>query len=148
MKVYFAGSITGGRDDQEIYFKIINFLKEKGFTILTEHLADKNLSSYGETKLTSKDIFLRDVEWIKIADILIAEVTQVSLGVGYEIGFAESIGKKIICLYREKEGKRLSAMIDGNENVKVIRYKEVNDVLEKLNETIEELRWKYFLLIN
>jgi 2'-deoxynucleoside 5'-phosphate N-hydrolase len=140
MKVYFAGSITGGRDDQEIYFKIINFLKEKGYAVLTEHIGDKNLSSSGETNFSSEEIFKKDLEWIKIADILIAEVTQVSLGVGYEIGFAESIGKKIICLYREGSEKKLSCMISGNKNVKVIRYKEVNDVLEKLNKTIEELR--------
>ncbi len=134
MKIYFAGSISGGRDDQEIYFEIIKYLKEKGHDVLTEHISDKGLSSYGEKNLSSKEIYLRDIEWIKNADILIAEVTQVSLGVGYELGFAEGIGKKIICLYREKEGKRLSAMVDGNDNFKVIRYKDISEVLEKLNE--------------
>jgi nucleoside 2-deoxyribosyltransferase len=101
MKIYFAGSISGGRDDQEIYLEIIEFLKGKGHKVLTEHIANSNLSSYGETNLTREDIFLRDVEWIRESDIFIAEVTQVSLGVGYEIGFAESLGKKIVCLFRE-----------------------------------------------
>ena len=136
MKIYFAGSISGGRNDQEIYSEIIEFLKEKGHNVLTEHISDKNLSSYGETNLTREDIYLRDVEWIKESDILIAEVTQVSLGVGYEIGFAESIDKKIICLYREKEGKTLSAMIGGNKKIKIIRYTQIDKLKEELEKLI------------
>ncbi len=134
MKIYFAGSISGGRDDQEIYLEIIEFLKEKGHKVLTEHIANSNLSSYGETNLTREDIFLRDVEWIRESDIFIAEVTQVSLGVGYEIGFAESLGKKIVCLYREKEGKKLSAMVDGNKKIKVIKYLEIDKLKEELEK--------------
>ena len=32
--------------------------------------------------------------------VLVAEVTQVSLGVGYEIGRAVAMNKSILCLYR------------------------------------------------
>jgi len=138
MKIYFAGSISGGRDDQEIYLEIIEFLKGKGHKVLTEHIANSNLSSYGETNLTREKIYLRDVEWIREADIFIAEVTQVSLGVGYEIGFAESLNKKIVCLYREREGKKLSAMVDGNKKIKVIKYLEI----DKLKEELEKFLWK------
>lgn len=134
MKIYFAGSISGGRDDQEIYLEIIEFLKGKGHKVLTEHIANSNLSSYGETNLTREKIYLRDVEWIREADIFIAEVTQVSLGVGYEIGFAESLGKKIVCLYREREGKKLSAMVDGNKKIKVIKYLEIDKLKEELEK--------------
>lgn len=134
MKIYFAGSISGGRDDQEIYLEIIEFLKGKGHKVLTEHIANSNLSSYGETNLTREDIFLRDVEWIRESDIFIAEVTQVSLGVGYEIGFAESLNKKIVCLYRERKDKRLSAMVDGNKKIKVIKYLEIDKLKEELEK--------------
>jgi len=134
MKIYFAGSISGGRDDQEIYLEIIEFLKGKGHKVLTEHIANSNLSSYGETNLTREKIYLRDVEWIREADIFIAEVTQVSLGVGYEIGFAESLNKKIVCLYREREGKKLSAMVDGNKKIKVIKYLEIDKLKEELEK--------------
>ena len=135
MKIYFAGSISGGRDNQSIYLEIINYLKTKG-KVLTEHIANSNLSSYGEINLTREEIYTRDVAWIKESDVLIAEVTQVSLGVGYELGLAESLNKKIICLYREKEGKRLSAMISGNKNFKVIIYKKIEEVYKKLGELL------------
>jgi nucleoside 2-deoxyribosyltransferase len=63
---------------------------------------------------TDKDIFERDMEWVREADIIVAEVSTPSLGVGYELGQAEAMGKKVLCLYREQEGKRLSAMVNGN----------------------------------
>src|SRR6266403_140997 len=112
MKIYFAGSIRGGRDDAPLYFKIIEELKQYG-EVLTEHIGDSALSGMGEER-TSKDIFDRDMQWVKASDVVVAEVTQPSLGVGYEIGQAEAMGKRILALYRETEGKRLSAMIGGN----------------------------------
>ena len=39
------------------------------------------------------------------------EVTQTSLGVGYELGYACAIGKPVLALWRPQEGKVLSAMI-------------------------------------
>ena len=65
----------------------------------------------GENSLTDTEIFERDMAWIEESDVVVAEVTTPSLGVGYELGQAESMGKKIICLFRKVEGKRLSAMI-------------------------------------
>ena len=44
-KIYFAGSIRGGRDDKEIYAQMIAYLNKYG-TILTEHVADQKLTSY------------------------------------------------------------------------------------------------------
>jgi hypothetical protein len=62
------------------------------------------------------------------SDIIVAEVTAPSLGVGYELGQAESMNKKIICLYRETENKRLSAMISGNEYMKIFKYRTLEDI--------------------
>ena len=37
--------------------------------------------------------------------VVVAEVTQPSLGVGYELGRAKAMNKKILCLFRPKSGK-------------------------------------------
>jgi 2'-deoxynucleoside 5'-phosphate N-hydrolase len=42
MKIYFAGSIRGGRDDWSLYLEIIERLKEYG-EILTEHIGSSEL---------------------------------------------------------------------------------------------------------
>jgi 2'-deoxynucleoside 5'-phosphate N-hydrolase len=139
IKIYFAGSITGGRDDQYIYFQLIDYLKTKG-KVLTEHIADPLLKDSGEIdKLSSKEIFQRDVSWIKEADVVFAEVTQVSLGVGYELGLSESLDKKIICLYRSKEGKRLSAMISGNDKFLVKEYQTIDQAKSIIDDYFKNL---------
>lgn len=127
MKIYFAGSIRGGRDDMALYARIIALLKNYG-QVLTEHLGDQKLSSYGESHMTDQEIYERDVAMVRDSDIVIAEVTQASLGVGYEIGYAESLGKKILCLYRPQEGKRLSAMLAGNSNMTVVNYSDISEL--------------------
>lgn len=127
MKIYFAGSIRGGRDDKELYANIINELTYYG-EVLTEHIGDKNLTAFGEVSSTSEYIYNRDIKWLKEADVVIAEVSTPSLGVGYELSKAEEWGKNILCLYRETEGKELSAMIDGSPTLKVKIYKDLGDV--------------------
>jgi 2'-deoxynucleoside 5'-phosphate N-hydrolase len=83
--------------------------------------------------LPEEKIYSRDVSWIKEADVLVAEVSTPSLGVGYEIGRAEEMNKKILCLYRDQEDKKLSAMISGNPKIEVARYKEKEDALKQID---------------
>ena len=108
-KVYFAGSIRGGRDDAKIYTELISYIKSKNANVLTEHIGDNNLLKQ-EKSLTDKEIYLRDIAWLKECDVVIAECTRPSLGVGYELAFAEKLNKPVNVLYRNKECN-LSAMI-------------------------------------
>jgi len=128
MNIYFAGSIRGGRDDQELYLGVIEELGKYG-TVLTEHIGDKALTGQGEVTITDEYIFERDMAWVREADVIVAEVSTPSLGVGYELGQSESMGKPILCLYRKTEGKRLSAMVAGNSYVKIFEYKTIEDVV-------------------
>lgn len=121
MKIYFAGSIRGGRNDAVLYHELINYLAEFG-EVLTEHVGDPQLTDAGDDGPNDKFIHDRDVEWLKSADILVAEVTSVSMGVGYEIGRAVESGKKVLCLFRPEVGKNLSAMIAGCNNLKLVNY--------------------------
>src|ERR1043165_3643736 len=98
MTIYFAGSISGGRGDQAIYEQIITLLKDHG-TVLTEHFGNPNLTSSGED-LGDRVIHDRDIDWLRQADVLGAEVTPPSLGVGYEIGRAVEWGTRVVCLHR------------------------------------------------
>ena len=83
--------------------------------MLTEHVGSSELTTIGETNRSDREIFMRDMEWLQSADLVIAEVTTPSLGVGYELGIAEKVKIPVLCLYRPIKGKRLSAMISGNE---------------------------------
>lgn len=126
LKIYFAGSIRGGRDDKDIYRQMIEILSKHG-TVLTEHIGNFDLDLSGEKNKTDEFIYNRDMDWVRESDVIIAEVSTPSLGVGYELGSGEVMGKNILCLYREQEGKRLSAMISGNHKMKIEKYQTIED---------------------
>uniref|UniRef100_A0A673T5T4 2'-deoxynucleoside 5'-phosphate N-hydrolase 1 n=1 Tax=Suricata suricatta TaxID=37032 RepID=A0A673T5T4_SURSU len=59
--------------------------------------------------------------------VVVAEVTQPSLGVGYELGRAVALNKRILCLFRPQSGRVLSAMIRGaadGSRFQVLDYEE------------------------
>ena len=63
-----------------------------------------------------------------------------SLGVGYEIGRVETMGKPILCLYRRQEGRRLSAMIGGNRKLKIVEYDSEEEALNAMDDFINAIK--------
>ncbi|XP_001929323.1 2'-deoxynucleoside 5'-phosphate N-hydrolase 1 isoform X2 [Sus scrofa] len=111
--LYFCGSIRGGREDQALYGRIVSRLRRFG-AVLTEHVAAAELSARGEEAAADdRAIHERDLAWLQQADVVVAEVTQPSLGVGYELGRAIALNKPVLCLFRPQSGRVLSAMIRG-----------------------------------
>jgi len=134
MKIYFAASIRGGRDYVRDYKIIISQLSTYG-KVLNEHIADDKLDDQGEN-ISETAIFERDTGWLRESDIIVAEVTQPSLGVGYEIALGESLGKRIICLFKQQSGN-LSAMIKGNRKLEVLEYKSVDELPAILKQVFQ-----------
>ena len=135
MKIYFAGSIRGGRNDVNVYQQIIKHLKNYG-EVLTEHVGSDSLSSKGENSLNDKQIHDRDINWLNSSDIIVAEVTNPSLGVGYEIAMALNLNKKVICLYKTQKDKKLSAMISGSEKINVVEYDNIGEVKKSIDNIL------------
>ena len=135
MKIYFAGSIRGGREDAELYSQIIDYLKTFG-EVLTEHVGDVTLSELGDDGPTDKYIHDRDLDWLNDSDLIVAEVTTVSMGVGYEIGRAVDSGKKVLCLFRPETGKNLSAMITGCDDLELVNYSTLDEAKQGISNFI------------
>lgn len=133
-KIYFACSIRGGRSEQQAYTQIVEIIKQHA-ELLTEIFADGKLTPMGSPGNVN-DIYKQDVAWVSQADATIAEVTNPSLGVGYEIAKAEQLGKPILCLYRPSPSKSLSAMISGNPKVKIFNYTEIAQVKAAVTDFI------------
>ncbi|MDD5750585.1 MAG: nucleoside 2-deoxyribosyltransferase [Candidatus Pacebacteria bacterium] len=133
IKIYFAGAVRAGRENQEAYFKMIERLKEYG-QVLTEHIGRSDLTTNGES-IPEEKIFERDMGYIRESDVLVAEVSTPSLGVGYEIGVAESLDKKVICLYKKPEdGRKISGMIKGNGKLTLKQYDDLNEALQFIDD--------------
>jgi nucleoside 2-deoxyribosyltransferase len=137
MEIYFAGSIRGAEADKSLFKRFIEHLASHG-KVLTEHSFDFDYSQ--EIMLDDQEIYELDTGWLKDADVLVAEVSSPSLGVGYEIGHVEALGKPILCLYRKQEGRRLSAMIGGNKGLNVVEYDGEAEALEAINDFIVSVK--------
>jgi nucleoside 2-deoxyribosyltransferase len=111
MNIYFACSITGGRTFESVYQEYTRILLADGHEVPTAHLAASNVIAL-EKVVEPRDVYKRDVAWIRACDALIAEVSVPSHGVGYEIGFALEQGKPVLCL--AQAGIAVSKMITGN----------------------------------
>lgn len=129
MNIYFSGSIRGGQQDTELYKELIEDLKQYG-TVLTEHIGNKVI----DTSITDQEIHDRDVQWIEESDLVVAEITVPSLGVGYEIGRAIAMNKPIICLYHYQNSKTISAMIRGCSDLQCFEYSDLAEAKEILKK--------------
>jgi len=132
MKLFFAGSIRGGGGYIKVYRRIIALLNSHG-EVISEFMND-NGSSEKEGKKHDTAIHARTTEAIRHSDLVVAEVSHPSIGVGYEISLAESLGIPVIALYHRGSEYRLSAMIAGNEKIVTLPYdtfEELGDLLVK-----------------
>ena len=139
-KIYFCGSISGGREKAVDYQKMMDNCKKVG-VVLTEHVADEVLEVKNGQRFYSDvpeiQTYLRDVDWIREADFVIADISVPSIGVGYEIGFAESIEKPILCIYDKNSAKTASMMITGNQNIMFREYETVEEANRIIDEFME-----------
>ena len=144
-KVYFAGSIRGGRADAALYKRLITYIQQElGCKVLTEHVGDLSLSQKeGSTPKNLKAgenvdqaIYLQDTGWLRESDIVIAECTTASLGVGYELAFAEKLGKPVHIFYN-RERTRLSAMLTGNTYFHIHPYTTEEEIFPILNSIFQ-----------
>lgn len=126
-KVYFACSIRGG-GDTSLYQAIVDAIKDAGGDVLSEVFVHDAIN-YGGSPLPADEIYKRDIQMIHDSDIMIAEVTNPSLGVGYELAYAEKLGRPILCLFNVTSEKKLSAMIAGN-SYNTIAYKKPDEIAE------------------
>jgi 2'-deoxynucleoside 5'-phosphate N-hydrolase len=80
-----------------------------------------------EKVVNPAEIFTRDMRWLEECDVVVAEVSTPSHGVGYEVARGLMLNKPVFCCYRQ--GKRVSKILTGNSHSKLtlIEY----DVPEK-----------------
>jgi adenylate cyclase class IV len=136
--VYFCGAIRGGRALQPLYAKIVTYLHDRGWEVLTTHVAAPDvLSTEHRTGFAASDIYERDMRWLQECDLVVAEVSVPSLGVGVELATAQHLSKPLICLCHAEVA--LSALVDGNPGLRVLRYRDAGEALFLLEGALHDL---------
>lgn len=126
LKVYVALPMIHMKDFS-FNKKFIKLLEDLGFEVLS-----KWVIKFEEEN--PREVFERDISTIEKCDILIADVTFPSHGVGMEIMYAFIKGKRIIVT--AKKGSKISYMILGMPGVRVIYYNTLSDLEKELRDLL------------
>jgi len=117
MQIYFSCSITGGRNEESIYQKIVELLEKEGYQVPTAHLSTSRVMEL-EAAVDAVDTYQRDMQWLGEADAVVAEVSTPSHGVGYEIATALAQQKPVFCCYHRN--KKVSKILTGNTSPSLV----------------------------
>ena len=137
MNIYFSCSITGGRKDEDEYGEIVRYLISLGHEVPTSHLANSEVRAE-EAAIDPEEVYERDIAWVRDCDVLIAETSTPSHGVGYEIAEAVNTGKPVLCCH--KKGQKISKILSGNtsEKYQVIAYENMEMLLVEISQFLKE----------
>lgn len=131
LKVYLSVPIVNFYDS-EVTFLLGKILTDLGFDISSPWvLSGKDVGR------TSEEIFYRDINAVKESDILLAEISKPSHGVGMEIMQAYISNKKIILV--AKEDSNISFLVRGIPNAILLEYRDYKDLEEKLRKILKEM---------
>ena len=119
MNVYLACTVRGDRGALDSARAIAATLGTLGHTLLTAHLLADDVDE-AESQLSEREVFARDLEWLSRADLLIAEASGSSFGVGFEVGYflahAGGTARRVLLLYDAKRRARVSRLALGNSH--------------------------------
>lgn len=133
-RVYFAAPMRGDRRALGEVRELMRHIEARGHVILTKHVADDMLDT--DRGLSHEEVFKRDIELLEQADILVAEVSYPSLGVGFELAYALVKGKPVAALVKRDRLEALSSLIRGItwSNFSLIVYDSAGDAIARLSE--------------
>ncbi len=114
IKVYFTAATSYDGELHEHYAKIVDYLKKNQLHIVSglQIIDKKKLEE--DKKLTRQEIYDRERKLIAESDIVVAEVSKPSLGVGTEIVYALTSNKPVLALVYQDLEDKISPMIAGN----------------------------------
>jgi NAD(P)-dependent dehydrogenase (short-subunit alcohol dehydrogenase family) len=118
MTIYLACTVRGDRGGVLAGRAICERLQRHGHDVLTTHLLADNVDT-AESQITEHQVFQRDLAWLAACDVLVAEASGSSYGVGFEVGYvlgrAETTGQRVILLYDTARRDKVSRLITGND---------------------------------
>jgi hypothetical protein len=117
VKVYLACTIRGDRSGVLAGRAIGDRLQQHGHNVLTTHLLTDDVER-AEAVLPETQVFQRDLEWLSGCDVVVAEASGSSFGVGFEVGFvigrARQTGQRVFLVYNSARRHAVSRLITGN----------------------------------
>jgi nucleoside 2-deoxyribosyltransferase len=139
MLIYLACTVRGDRSGTIAGRAICDRLRHHGHEVLTAHLLEDNVET-AEGRLTEEAVFRRDLEWLSRCDVLVAEASGSSFGVGFEVGYvlarADRTGQQVVLLYDRARANRVSRLVVGNVHsaCATFGYTSVDELLDFIDQ--------------
>ena len=140
MKIYFGFTVAGDRSAVMAARTIVGILEEMRHEVLTRHLVEDNAWE-ADRSITPKEVYLRDINWLELCDMFIAEVSGSSFGLGFETGYLlAATAKKVVLFYRRDVESKISLLITGitHPNCRIVPYSDPNEVAVWIRNNLAE----------
>jgi nucleoside 2-deoxyribosyltransferase len=139
VRIYLACTVRGDRGALPAVREIVARLHASGHEVLTSHLVLDDVDE-AESTLTEAEVYERDLRWLRACDVLVAEASGSSFGVGFEVGYvlgcAPQTGQRVLLLYDDRRRHAISRLIAGNTDPRCVTFA-YSDVAE-LGRFIDE----------
>jgi len=127
MKAYITCPISHSKERWKFLPEIKKIVEEKG------------INSYVfEVGGEPTEIFNTDYSQLKSCDLIIADVSEPSHGVGLEIGISYCLNLKRIFLL--EKGKQVTKIIQGMPNTIIIEYENLKDLKNKISSALDGIK--------
>ena len=133
MIVYLAVPISFGRD-LRFANSIAKAISELGHKISSRWVLEED-PSWG---LSPEEIYERDLKGIERSDVLVADISRPSIGVGMEMMYAILHGKEVICI--TKRGIPISGLVLGSDRARILILDGEEELKRRLKELIGDER--------
>ena len=133
MRIYLACTVRGDRGTIEAARHIHDRLVAAGHNVLTSHLLRDDVEAV-ENGVTDVHVYARDLDWLTSADVIVAEASGSSYGVGFEVGFtlgrAAHSGQRAYVLYQADKKGKVSRLISGmlHDQAEVLAYRDLDEI--------------------
>lgn len=139
LRIYLACTVRGDRAGVRAGRAICERLQRHGHQVLTTHLLADDVDT-AEAQLTEADVYRRDLDWLTNCDVLVAEASGSSYGVGFEVGYvlgrAGTSGQRVVLLYDRARQDAISRLIAGNCDAacETFGYESIDQLIELIDE--------------
>ena len=125
VNIYLACTVRGDRAAVRALRVLADRLEQGGHVVLTRHLLADDVET-AEAALSERHVFERDLAWLTAAEVLIADASGSSYGVGFEVGYvlglSASAPKKVLVLFNAARRAQVSRLITGNSHPNCVTY--------------------------
>jgi nucleoside 2-deoxyribosyltransferase len=141
MRIYLACTVRGERGGILAGRAICERLQHHGHEVLTTHLLADDVEQ-AESQLTEEQVYHRDIDWLSRCDVLVAEASGSSYGVGFEVGYligrARETRQRVLLVYDTSRRHAVSRLITGNrdEACTTFGYRSIEDLTAFIDQQL------------